>query len=292
MTHFPDAHFGERLDRIQGQVKKTIIIDNTGDANPLASLLPKDSDDLEIIRNQENLGIGEALNQGISRAIQLGYAWTISFDQDSWIHADLVKVLIGIYAQQPEPELVGIIGCNFEDENIHAPLMKFSLGEPIFRETVAVITSGSLLSVQTFTRAGPFRSDFFIDFVDYEYCLRLLKLGFKVVVSAAPLMIHALGDATPLSFEYTIGKFSLVLTNRSPLRRYYMTRNVLLVARRYFTVAPKWVLKSLASVLGFAVLKIPLENSARWRKFCATIYGALDALRSKTGKAQAAWLGR
>jgi|HubBroStandDraft_6_1064221.scaffolds.fasta_scaffold08251_5 rhamnosyltransferase len=290
VTYFPDTHFGERLDRIRGQVGKTIIIDNTGDPYLGAVSQPMNSADIEIIRNKQNVGVGAALNQGVSRVMQLGYEWAITFDQDSWIHPDLVNILISIYAQQPRPELVGIIGCNFEDENTHVPLMSCLPGAPIFREIEAVITSGSLLSVATCSKAGPFRSDLFIDFVDHEYCLRLLQLGYKVIISTAPLMVHALGTANLFGLNSRAGRGSLVLTNRSPLRRYYMTRNGLMVARRYFTVAPRWVLKSVASLLIFAVLKIPWEENARKKKFCATLYGAFDALRSRSGKARAAWL--
>jgi rhamnosyltransferase len=290
VTFFPDAHFSERLDRIRRQVAKTIIIDNTGEALQIASSQLVAVAGVEIIKNKKNEGIGAALNQGISRAMELGYEWTLTFDQDSWVNLDLVKILISIYEHQPRPELVGIVGCNFEDENTHVPSTKWAADGPIFREIETVITSGSLLSVSTFSKAGPFRSDFFIDFVDHEYCLRLLALGYKVISSSAPLMLHAFGAGSLVSPDGARGKLSIVLTNRSPLRRYYMTRNGLLVAKKYFRVAPKWVLGSLASLLIFAVLKITWERSARRKKFFATLYGALDALRSRTGQARVTWL--
>jgi rhamnosyltransferase len=290
VTYFPDEHFGERLEKIYSQVGKIIIIDNTVEESRGALSQSTVHDDIEIVINNENVGIGAALNQGVSRAIKLGFEWVITFDQDSWVHPDLVKILISIYDQQSRPELVGVIGCNFEDENTHTTAMKHLVGGPKFVETQTVITSGSLLSIPTLKKVGPFRSDFFIDFIDYEYCLRLLQSGYTVIVSTAPLMKHALGCATLLSVESRVGRLSLVLTNRSPLRRYYMTRNGLLVAKTYFLVAPKWALRSLASLLGFAVLKIPWEKDSRARKFWATIVGAFDALRSKTGKAQASWL--
>jgi rhamnosyltransferase len=288
ITYFPDLRFGERLDRIRRQVGKTIIVDNTGDTSAGSLLTPISRADCEIIRNKENLGIGAALNQGVFRALELGYEWVITFDQDSWVHADLLETLVEIYQQQVKTELVGIIGCNFEDENTRVPLLKSSSGTSIFRSVEAVITSGSLLSLAVFSKIGPFRSDFFIDFVDHEYCLRLLKAGYKVIISTAPLMTHALGIGQRLAF--CGGRFSIYISNRSPLRRYYMTRNVVLVAEKYFSVAPAWMLRSLASLLVLAVLKIPLEKHSRSRKFCATVLGLFDGIRSKTGKAQASWL--
>jgi rhamnosyltransferase len=291
VTYFPDVSFCERLLRIRKQVNKVVIVDNTG--NPGSEELRRISSarDLEIIHNDENLGIGEALNQGVGRALKLGYSWALTFDQDSWIGPDFLETLIRIYEQQPRPKLVGIIGCAYEDQVTRSIATPRQNDDGVsFRETETVITSGSLLSIAAFVSAGPFRSDFFIDFVDYEYCLRLLRMSYKVITSTKPLMVHALGDGNLRMLDSPAGKVPLVLTNRSPLRRYYMTRNALLVARQYVTSQPKWVVRTLASILGFAVLKIPLEKTARSRKFLATLYGALDALRSRTGKVDAAWL--
>src|SRR5277367_2627956 len=95
VTYFPDTKLGERLARIRDQTARIIIIDNTGDSNAL-SLAINDTD-TEIISNGENVGIGAALNQGMSRAMQLGYQWAITFDQDSWTHPNLVATLAGIY---------------------------------------------------------------------------------------------------------------------------------------------------------------------------------------------------
>jgi rhamnosyltransferase len=290
VTYFPDTQFAERLERIRKQVGGIIIVDNTTDPTCGVSSLGLRSS-VEVIQNRENLGIGSALNQGLAHAIGLGYPWVITFDQDSWVHEDLVTTSIGIYEQQPRPELVGIIGCNFEDENIHTAAIRFKHKGPNFAETDTVITSGSLLSAGAFSTAGPFRSDFFIDFIDHEYCLRLLKLGYQVLIATAPLMVHALGAATTITMENWAGRFSLVLTNRSPLRRYYMTRNGVLVAKMYFAVAPKLIFRVLGSLLGFSLLKIPFEKTGRWKKFCATLSGLFDALRGRTGKAPSRWTG-
>jgi len=290
VTYFPDAEFVQREERIRKQVGRVLIVDNTPDAKLGVPTKMLKSSGIEIIQNNENLGVGAALNLGMARANELGFRWAITFDQDSWVHDELVTKLIEIYVRQPRPELVGIIGCNFEDENTRKSPFKYDEDGPVFLETRTVITSGSLISAAVFYAAGSFRSDFFIDFIDHEYCLRLRKLGYRVLVSTAPLMVHALGAATPFDLGRGPARLSLVLTNRSPLRRYYMTRNGLLVARLYIVEAPIWVIRNVASILGFALLKIAFEKNRRLKKFWGTLYGAFDGLRSKTGKATASWL--
>lgn len=286
VTFFPDAGFVDRFHRIRQQVHKIVVVDNTGSSTPAPPLEKLEGSDLEIIRNEENLGIGHALNQGMLRARELGYAWVITFDQDSYVHSNLVQTLIGIYAQQQRTEDIGIIGCNFEDQNIGASPNRFRTDKEAFLEVETVITSGSMMPMAVFSKAGLFRSDFFVDFVDNEYCLRLRGLGYRILISTSPLMSHRLGAATP---DFQLGPIALTRSNRSALRRYYMTRNALLVARDHFSVAPLWILKSLVGVLVFAVLKIPMEKTARWKKFHATLYGVWDAIRSRSGRARASW---
>jgi rhamnosyltransferase len=290
VTYFPDAQFVERLNRIRVQVGLTVVVDNTGDADTENLIGQLDGPHREVIRNDQNLGIGAALNQGLTRAKDLGFKWAITFDQDSWVYPELVAKLIAIYEKQADPDRVGMIGCNFEDINTHEITLGNQKLETDFRETETVITSGCLISTALFSLAGPFRSDFFIDYVDYEYCLRLRQLGYRIIISTEPLMLHALGAASPFGFNLGYGRVAIVLTDRSPLRRYYMTRNAIHVVKQYFRTAPRWALKTLASVVVFAPLKIPFEVTDRTRKMRATLHGFLDGIRSRTGKASAPWL--
>jgi rhamnosyltransferase len=292
VTYFPDVHFVERLARISAQVGWTVIVDNTGNTDIENSIEPLEGSKREVIRNMENLGIGAALNQGLSRASELGFPWAITFDQDSWVYPELVATLIAIHQKQADPDRLGVIGCNFEDINTHETALGQREMETDFRETETVITSGCLLSTAIFSLAGPFRSDFFIDYVDYEYCLRLRQMGYRIIISTEPLMLHALGAASPLRLDLGYRRVPIVLTDRSPLRRYYMTRNAMHVAKKYFRTAPLWALKTLASVAVFAPLKIPFEKTERTGKLRATLRGFLDGIRSRTGKASAPWLQR
>jgi rhamnosyltransferase len=284
VAYFPDAQFPERLEKMRRQVAKILVVDNTpGGSGLSASFRSQDSLDIEVIENRSNLGVGAALNQGFARAIERGCHWVVSFDQDSWASDNLVSTLASIIKRQSRQDRVGVVGCNFEDQNLNTPAVKSAAGGPDFLEPLTVITSGSLMSTDVFSAVGPFRQDFFIDFIDHEYCLRLRKRGYSVLMSTAPLMTHALGTAEKFHL-------SLVLTNRPPLRRYYMARNCLLVAKEYFTVAPIWTLKAILGTLVFAVLKIPFEKTNRSRKLWATLYGAWQGIRGKSGTSTLGWL--
>ena len=59
-----------------------------------------------------------------------------------------------------------------------------------------MITSGSLLALAVFRRVGPMREDFFIDAVDFQYCLRLRRHGYKVIETLLPTLIHPIGAPT------------------------------------------------------------------------------------------------
>ena len=77
---------------------------------------------------------------------------------------------------------------------------------------------------------GAFREEFFIDSVDYDYCLRARSRGFRVIKLCRVGMIHSLGEAE----QNDIGPLKVYTTNHNPMRRYYMFRNSTVLAREYF----------------------------------------------------------
>jgi len=95
------------------------------------------------------------------------------------------------------------------------------------------ITSGNMLNLELYKENGPCREDFFIDFVDIEYCLRAKKKGLRVTTLDSVVMEHHIGKPRKVLFFTT--------TNHPPSRRYYITRNRIAVWREYFSVDPEYV---------------------------------------------------
>jgi rhamnosyltransferase len=282
VTYHPDAKFPERIARIAPQVAYIIIVDNHSNEDALSMLHDlRKSVNCELIENKENLGIATALNQGARRAIELGYAWALTLDQDSWPEAHLVATLTEIYTAHPHREEVKIIGSNYRSHITNYVFLQCRDAESNFIETETVITSCSIMSLKAFEEVGPFRDDFFIDQVDHEYCLRLRSYGYKVIISCKPLMIHPLGNQT----RHKILWKRPVCLNQPPLRRYYMTRNRFVLYKTYIFKEPSWVMGNLDAALKEAILIILFEDQ-KIKKIMAMLIGIFHAISGGMGRLQ------
>jgi rhamnosyltransferase len=273
VTFNPDARLAGNLAAIARQVDRVVVVDN-GSTGPLP-----DEPAAEWIRLGENLGIAAALNRGVARAAALGYRWVLTMDQDSRVHPGLLAGLIDVYAACPFRDEVAVLAANFTDVARNRLFVGFpSIGRPFVEQAVA-ITSGSLVRLDAIHDAGAFRDDYFIDFVDHEFCLRLRRRGWRIVYSRRPLLDHAIGD--PVRHE--LAGLKPATSNHSALRRYYITRNRLVTSWNYFDTEPRAVVTDLWRFVGEAVVLVLLEQN-RWQKVRAILAGIQDAVRGRMGQ--------
>lgn len=65
------------------------------------------------------------------------------------------------------------------------------------------------------------REDFFMDFVDYEYCFRLRRHGYSIAVVQGSILEHEVGSVIPFNILGQKGFWA----QHAPWREYYMARN-------------------------------------------------------------------
>lgn len=281
VTYYPDEGFSKRLVRTAQQVHRVIIVDNSSDGsakNALGRLA--DLSTVELIENNENLGIAAALNQGIRRAIDHSCLWVLLLDQDSKPAPDMVSRMMASYKGFPKGERVALIAPVIVDERTG---YAYAQGDCSGRENVkvvSVITSGSLLATSVFLEGGPFREDFFIDHVDSEYSFRLRKKGFSIVASCKARLLHNIGAPTVHKFLW---KTAVETTNHSASRLYYGARNRLLVIREYGLEEPWWSIRELRYFLKLTA-KVILFEEDRGSKIRHTLMGIRDAFLNRTGR--------
>jgi rhamnosyltransferase len=281
VTYHPDTEFPVRLKAISRQTGAVIIVDNGSADTELAMLRDIAADPaVNLVLNSENVGIARALNIGIQQAATLGYPWVLLFDQDTWVDDDLVKTLFTLYESFPDKQSLAAIGCGFRD--MHRPLPECDELEPLaeqWEEVDWVITSGSLLPIAAFSDIGPFREEFFIDFVDTEYCMRARTKGYRVIKSRRPLMSHSIGRSS----QHNLLGMKKWTTNHTADRRYYSARNNTVMLREYGNYSLGWW-----AVKGFfscfkSYKRIILYEQMKANKMAAVFLGWWDGVQGRMG---------
>jgi rhamnosyltransferase len=279
VTYHPDAEFPTRLAGISRQVAAVVIVDNGSDAE-LAMLREAASDPrVTLLLNRENLGVARALNIGMQRAATLGLSMAVLFDQDTRVDDDLVETLLAIHDSFPAGRL-GLIGSGFRTPEGSAPEPKpDEAAAPPWLEVEYVITSGSLLPMAAYSTIGPFREEFFIDYVDLDYCKRAAALGLQVIQSRRALMTHSIGAPTHHRWLW----MTKSTTNHSADRRYYGARNKTVMLREYgHQRSGGWLLKSLLSCLKICK-RVLLYEEAKIPKLRALLSGWWDGVHGNLG---------
>jgi rhamnosyltransferase len=220
VTYHPDSHLPERLSTVLRQVSHLVIVDN-GSSPAAVRMLNSiaESDHVTVILCKENLGIARGLNVGVEYAINQGYDYALLLDQDTCVNEDLVSVLTRIHQLHADKDRLAVVGAgyaDFQQAPTHASDSALACDE-----VESVIASGSLLWLKSFKDIGPFREEFFIDYVDTEYCARARSKGYLVVQAQRPLMVHLIGSPSRHRFLW-MTKFT---RNHSADRLYYQARN-------------------------------------------------------------------
>ncbi len=202
------------FESIKNQVEKMYVVDNgSKNIKDIRSVVCEFSN-LELIENKRNKGIARALNQLFEKAKESKFDWLISFDQDSICEknfvSDLKKELL-------KEKSVGIIAPVIVDRNVgivgHNPTTR--------KDVRTCITSGSLTNIEAWERVGKYDEVMFIDSVDFEFCYRLRKNGFRVIQTPNVTLSHTVGEAKKCRFLFW--KFNNLI--HSPFRHYYMAQN-------------------------------------------------------------------
>jgi rhamnosyltransferase len=279
VTYNPEKDFENNLNIIKEMVKETIVVDNFSSNISYIERLIKEDPEIILVKNNDNLGIASALNQGVEIALSKGYNWLLTFDQDSNPDKVLLEIHKAIYESIDIKDKVSIIGSNYTESSKSTKISDLNNFQSSYSEVKTVITSGSLVNLNVLKEVGAFRDSFFIDAVDHEYCLRSIHRGFKVYLTKRPLMYHNIGNITNQKLLF----WNTGTTNHSPLRRYYMFRNNTILNLEYLFKDPIWVIKNIISKTKTFILVVVFEREKNV-KMKMMIKGMLDGLFLKGGK--------
>ncbi|PYY18679.1 MAG: hypothetical protein DMG60_07565 [Acidobacteria bacterium] len=223
----------DALLRQSRPLQEIIVVDNASN-DGTSALLEQRYPEVTVMRLPENEGMGGGLAAGLAyAALTKKHNWIWTFDQDSVPHRDSLEMLLaGVASVSNQNDGVGIAAALpiHKRGSLYRPwLWRDGLVKPspeAFREQIwfadLVITAGSMIRRDVVENVGLPRTDFFMDFVDFEYCLRARGHGYKVVVVPCAQITHEIGNGRVVRL---LGLRKLWY-NQAPFREYYYSRNL------------------------------------------------------------------
>ncbi len=295
VSYQPDAIFEEAVSAVLDQVDRLYIVDNGSGADILSRIegLKSEAGDRIIpILNADNVGLATAQNQGIVRAVQDGNDWVLLLDHDSVPEPGMVDAMLDVHMTHPDRDRIGLVAPRLYDENatlrsaLYVSRGPFDLrrhwfgpGE-VVDDVIFAIASGSLIPASVLREVGAMRDEFFIDYIDIEFALRLRRAGYKIVGVGDALMRHQLGA---FQRKQLLGR-DVPFNSHSASRRYFIYRNRIRVWWEYGVEIPAYISFELVAVLIDLGKLIFLEDD-KTAKLKGIFRGIRDAIRGRRSTA-------
>lgn len=261
------------LKKIGKEVEKIIICNNS------IYNLEFNEKNIEILNFGKNLGIARAQNIGMEKAFREGGDYVIQFDQDSTMNEGMIYKLVQNYETLlRKGKKEGIIGPleydrdTFEKEKVKK---RKEVIKGIY-EVDEIISSGTLISKKIYKENGKLLEEWFIDLVDFEYCWRIKKAGYKIYKDTTVGLAHKIGQGKIKS------KLGIKIQLWTPFRQYYEFRNRLYSLRISYTPLI-WKVKTVFVLLGkYIIYPLILKDGKERKKFMNQ--GIKDFILNKTGE--------
>lgn len=281
-AYSPTEELVQNVVSLKQYVEHVVVVDDGSPGDVSAVLSNVEAAGAVVLRLPQNSGIAAALNKGMKRARELWEPeWLVTMDQDSTFTGNYIENALNVARMSRNPETVALVAAQFHN-NVRLPL----LGTHPEREVFDPMQSGTLIKTSVLDKVGYLDEDFFIDCVDSEFNARVRQAGFRALASENSNLAHSLGEARPLmilGWHARIGAKKLRVHYHSPFRVYYITRNSLVLVRRYALSQPKWVLRRLYMELQSHIVRF-IYGPNRRRHLLGFLYGIRDAATNRMGK--------
>ncbi len=255
VTHNITRDFITYCNTLLPQTQHIIITDNASNTASLALLTTyanNHKDHITLIQNDANLGLSKAQNQGIQNAFTHHQPdWVLLLDDDSEAAPDMTQQMLHALTLTPNHSNIGLITPQIIDRHSHhsypclLETSRFTFErrnitlppyneEPYVENLFCALASGSLIKREVFETIGLMNEAFFIDFIDWDFALRLQKADYAILCATRAILHHSIGNR---SQHHILGK-TLSTTNQPPHRRYSSAKNRVIFWRLYCKTRP------------------------------------------------------
>lgn len=269
---------------------RVMIIDNasTDDTSIRMQDLAAREPRIDYRRLVTNTGGAGGFSEGIRLACAEDFDWVWIMDDDAVPHPDALEALT---EQAPDPaHLYGSAAVRETDTS-----WVLTLVDEIPERDIALVVDipekaavrflpflGLMVHRDLVARIGLPDAGYFIAADDVEYCMRAQRAGAKVYVIGNSRIEHPRAEI----YHAQIPGRRIACLRLAPWKRYYDTRNRLLIAREYYGLRlytqtiPGTLIRWLACLI---------HEKQRRRQTWAFIAGTIDGLRGRKGARHTSW---
>ncbi len=287
VTYGADDEVLLNLRSVAAECGRVLVVDNGSPAGITAAMAEVPG--VTVLPQTENIGLALALNVGLEHAAKLGCTWVVTFDQDSRPEPGMVAAMVATQQRHPSAAVIGPrIHEEGSDPDGYRWVTRHESVPFLFRRIACtgadlpavtmMVTSGSMVAVAEWRRLGAFDGALFIDYIDTDFCLRVIRSGRTVAVSGQAVLRHRLGarqTRTVLGRDFRP-------THHAAFRHYYMARNRVRMWWRHAWAVPHWAAFDLSFAL-YNYTRVLLFEDQRWAKMKATVRGTWHGLLGRTG---------
>jgi len=292
VTHNRRALLTECLDALMKQSlvpDRIIIVDNAStDGTPefLSEQGWLSFPEIELLRLETNAGGAGGFAAGLAHLLDTDLEWAWMMDDDAIPHPDALAELIKV-TRDPR-NVYGSLAVN--GETTPWPVTLEGSGQttrqpsdiPMEAEVVSLPFLGFLIHRSLVVELGLPDAGFFIAADDIEYCTRARFAGSRIIIAGRSLIDHP----KAMTYEIKAPGYSLTSLRLPPWKRYYDTRNRLLISRRYYGVRfwTQTIPGTFLRMVG-ALTNEP-QKAAQMKAFFA---GLVDGILGRKGRRHQNW---
>ncbi|MCX7513741.1 glycosyltransferase [Frateuria hangzhouensis] len=269
-----------------------IVVDNAstdGSEEAIGAYCTKYPRKFVYLRLEQNIGGAGGFAIGVSKAMELDCDWLWLMDDDA---IPLPDALASLHRASPTPENVyASIACRGNELSWSVNLIA-APGElqaadrvdelPSIAEVAFLPFLGFLVHSNLVAAIGVPDSEYFISADDVEYSLRARAAGARLFLVKASRIGHPIAR---VEYRNILGH-RLAYLSLPPWRRYYDTRNRLLVARTHYGI--RFWTEAVPGTFARLFLALWLEAD-RWIQAKAIMAGCLDGICGTRGIRHRYW---
>jgi rhamnosyltransferase len=274
ITYNPSPSLIDNLYQLLPQVKTILLIDNASTQGSAVLEEAAHMPGVVWLPNTTNLGLGAALNNAATYALEHGFEWLATFDQDSRVTPHYFERLLAAHKEKTQSEKIGLL-MGRPMIPITSTLKPLS-GIPAYRTQTqsplsTIITSGNLVSSRALAQVR-WNEALFIDSVDHDYNLQLLRKGYSMALGMRTFMLHQVNADPGRKLE----RHQKINSSRT----YYQVRNTTTLLGWYGLQHPRlalhWLTRVTRTLLSSLRPDRRLVRQFAWQ-------GLRDALRGRLG---------